>query len=355
MRVLTVTALQLLVAGVALAQTTELTPPRGRVTDSAIFRDYKGYEAMQARIKALNDRGLGQGPKVSDYHLSKAQCWLDVSFHEYTRNDRSAFPSEALHQSERLVEQMERKVTPLPDDTPLVNNADLLRKDLWDAVAALKKHSGWRCAAQKTACAEVELVHAGNEHKQQGWRHAKPYVQIAEDQIAEAQGAATACAAPTPPAPIVQAPAPVPSPTPRPAVLPPEPANLITAHVLFNFDRSDAANIRPQGRKSLDELIARVKSGTVIVSRIDLIGHADRLNGTGKADYNIKLAERRAQTVRQVLIGAGIDAALIRADAKGDSQQVESCREQFKAPAELLECLAANRRVEVRAIGVRKP
>jgi outer membrane protein OmpA-like peptidoglycan-associated protein len=349
MRVLTFTALSLLCAGAALAQT-ELTPERERITDSAIFRDFKAYEFMQGRIKALNDRGLGQGPKVSDYHLSKAQCWLDVSFHEYTRNDRSAFPGEALHQSERLVEQMEKNVTPLPDDTPLVNNADFLRKDLWDAAAALKKHSGWRCAAQKAACAEVELVHAGNEHKQQGWRHAKPYVQIAEDQIAEAQSAAAACVPPPPPsAPVVQAPPPPPAPV---APLP-EPVT-ITANVLFNFDKHDVPNIRPQGRKSLDDLIARAKSGALAIERIELIGHADRLNSTGQSDYNTRLAERRAQTVRQLLIDAGLDATLIRADAKGDTQQVEGCREKFKSPKELQECLAANRRVEVRLVGETK-
>jgi OOP family OmpA-OmpF porin len=42
---------------------------------------------------------------------------------------------------------------------------------------------GWPCAQAKTACGEVELVHAGHEQAQLGWRHAKPYVQIAEDLI----------------------------------------------------------------------------------------------------------------------------------------------------------------------------
>src|SRR5260363_47284 len=50
-----------------------------RITDAAISVDQKTYQAVQQRIKALNDRGI----QVSDYFLSKAQCWLDVSFHEY--------------------------------------------------------------------------------------------------------------------------------------------------------------------------------------------------------------------------------------------------------------------------------
>lgn len=189
-------------AGVALAQSPtapapHLTPPADRITDRAIHADYSTYEATQARIRALNERGLGQGPKVSDYHLSKAQCWLDVSFHEYTRNDRSPFPQLALAQSDRLIVLMESNSAPLPNDTPLINEADRLRPDLWEATAKLKSHDGYRCAAQRVACAEVELVHAGNENQQLGWKHAKPYVQMAEDLVVDAQAAAQQCALPT--------------------------------------------------------------------------------------------------------------------------------------------------------------
>ena len=69
----------------ASAQQTVLTPQRDRITDEAIHADLSGYEHTQGRIKALNDAGR----PVRDYHLSKAQCWLDVSFQEYSRNDRS--------------------------------------------------------------------------------------------------------------------------------------------------------------------------------------------------------------------------------------------------------------------------
>ena len=83
------------------ALTPSLAPPSERIGDRAIQTDYARYEAVQARIKAFNDRGLGKGPRVADYHLAKAQCWLDASFHEYTRNDRSAYPQQALEQSDR--------------------------------------------------------------------------------------------------------------------------------------------------------------------------------------------------------------------------------------------------------------
>ena len=172
-----------------LAGAQTLTAPAARISDNAIHADYKTFEQAQARIKALNARGR----PLRDYHLAKAQCWLDVSFHEYTRNDRSAFPQEALEQSLLLVQGMEQKTTPLPSTTALVNGADRLRPDLWAMVQGLQSHAGFQCVAQRVACAEVELVHAGNEFRQQGWRHANPYVQIAEDQLAQAREQADAC------------------------------------------------------------------------------------------------------------------------------------------------------------------
>lgn len=119
-----------------------------------------------------------------------------MSLHEYTRNDRSAFPQAALTESEKLVQGMERGAGALPMDTPLVNDAARLRPDLWERATARKGHAGFRCAQQRLACAEVELVHAGNEHNQQQWRHARPYVQTAEDLLGEARELADACAAP---------------------------------------------------------------------------------------------------------------------------------------------------------------
>ena len=90
--------------------TVTLTPAPSRISDSAIQADHRAYETLQARIKGLNDRGR----PVRDYFLSKAQCWLDVSFHEYTRNDRSAFPQAAMTESEKLIAGMEQGAQPLP-------------------------------------------------------------------------------------------------------------------------------------------------------------------------------------------------------------------------------------------------
>lgn len=328
-------------AGAALAQSPpqsapQLTAPAARISDRAIQADYSTYEATQARIRALNERGIGQGPKVSDYHLSKAQCWLDVSFHEYTRNDRSAFPQQALEQSARLIVLMEKDASPLPTDTPLVNDAERLRPDLWDAATKLKSHDGYLCAAQRVACAEVELVHAGNENRQLGWRHAKPYVQMAEDLLVAAQAAAQQCA---PPLAVALVPVAVP-------VARVEPME-ISAAVVFSFGQTTETGIRAMSRVQFDQLIARAKSSGTKIEKVTVNGYADRLNGSGQPDFNVKVSQKRAQTVTAILVAAGVDRSVITTQGLNEASPVEACAGRYKSAPELEECLLPNRRVEV--------
>jgi outer membrane protein OmpA-like peptidoglycan-associated protein len=333
-----------LAPAIAQAQATQLTPAPQRISDAAIAADQQAYEGLQARVKGLNDRGR----PVRDYHLSKAQCWLDVSFHEYTRNDRGPFPQAALTESEKLVVAMEQGVSPLPMATPLVGEAVAIRPDLWAAAQALRGHAGWRCAQQKAACAEVELVHAGNEQAQQQWRHAKPYVQIAEDLLGEARALAESCV--PPPAPPAQTPV-VPVPVPAPVAVQ---EVQLAAQVVFNFDKHTPADIRPWSTLQLEQLVAQVRDQKLQVQAIRLVGHADRLNGTGHADYNQQLSEKRVATVRDLLVRLGVDAALIQTAARGDQQQIQGCEARFASKADLEECLLPNRRVEV-SITARKP
>jgi outer membrane protein OmpA-like peptidoglycan-associated protein len=338
-------------------QTTQLVPPERRISDGAIAADQRAYESLQDRIRGLNERGR----PVRDYHLSKAQCWLDVSFHEYTRNDRSPFPQEALSESEKLIAAMERNVTPLPLDTPLVNNAARLRPDLWERLSGVRRHRGFQCAQAKVACAEVELVHAGNELNQQQWRHAKPYVQIAEDLLYEGEALAEACTAPAAPAtPLASAspppPAPVTAPVPAgpppapPAALPAptvaQPAPVL-AQVLFHFDKHDLKNIPPASLEQLRRAVRKIQGERLEIVSVRLSGHADRLNGTGQADYNLRLSERRVETVRDELVRLGVAAEVIGGGASGDRQQVERCAQRFTQRAELQQCLLPNRRVDV--------
>jgi outer membrane protein OmpA-like peptidoglycan-associated protein len=340
-------------------------------TDGTVSADHRGYAAQQAAIQALNERG---GHRLRSYSLAKAQCWLDVSFHEYTRNDRSSFPLAALQESSKITGYLAgggavaSEANPARQ-TPLLNGAPKLRADLWAQVEQLKGQAGARCAEQLLACAEVELVHAGHEHAQQGWRHAQPYVQIAEDRVAEAQAAAVACPSVVMPVAPVVAPAasaaaacpqqPVCQPGEVPVVVPPEPVPpapvkvtekiVIDASLLFKFDRRSAKDLLPAARSQLDQLVDKLNREYDSIERIELVGYTDRLGLWG---YNLKLSQDRADAMKSVLQAKGVTTTIV-AVGKGSADPLVDCPGAKQTPA-LVQCLQPNRRVEFNITGIKK-
>jgi OOP family OmpA-OmpF porin len=114
--------------------------------------------------------------------------------------------------------------------------------------------------------------------------------------------------------------------------------------VLFEFDQS---GLRPAESAKLDELAAGVKGRAF--DRLNAIGHADRIGGD---TYNLQLSKRRAEAVRAYLIGKGIDAGRIVAEAMGEGMAVtaEACKNmgpERRTNQKLIECLQRDRRVEV--------
>ena len=398
-----------------------LNMPPARITDARIAKDYQSYQTQQAAIRALNDTG---SRSINSYSIAKAQCWLDVSFHEMTRNDRSRFTLDAINESYRITEFLRTGQTiaaPLYGDkavvngsldapsanpasqTLLINNGQRLRTDLWDKAASYKTMPGYggpsACGERQVACAEVELAHAGNEINQQGWRHARPYIQLAEDYLTAAKGAMDQCAPAAPP-PVVYMPAPAPAPVPvqvprevvvervvekvverfvdvprpvAPAVvlppvqlppvqlppiqlppLPPLPVAVnLAAEVLFNYNKRSMNEVRDYTLPRLDSLITQIKSGQFALSNILITGHADRTNNTKQGNYNEKLSQDRASAVRDYMVSRGVPANLISIAAQSDGMPIEACSAKFKSPADLQECLLPNRRVVVNVKGVR--
>ena len=148
-----------------------------RITDSTIAADLAYIEKLQARAAKLNDGGK----PLRNYHLAKAQAWLDFAVDEYHANDRSRIIENALAQAEVLIGALELDSQQINPDTPIVGGSSKLREDLWVKVARAKAHANFGCASRKVAQLEVQLVWVGHEYAESGWRHASPYIQIAED------------------------------------------------------------------------------------------------------------------------------------------------------------------------------
>ena len=135
--------------------------------------------------------------------------------------------------------------------------------------------------------------------------------------------------------PIVQPPPP--PPPPPPPVLPPPPPppvvkeKLVLRGVHFDFNKS---NIRPGDAAVLDEAASTLKANPDV--DIDVNGYCDVIGGV---EYNLRLSDRRADSVVDYLARAGINESRLHPHGYGKTN--------FVATNDNAEGRAQNRRVEL--------
>lgn len=308
----------LLTVGVGhAAETKVLNPEQQRISDRKINADLTTLKATQDRIAKLNANGIG----ADNYFLVKAQAWLDFAMSEYYENDRTQVIDEALFEARDLIERMEGADNNISMDTPVIEESQRLREDLWTIAAQLKQHQGFSCAAAPIAEMEVRLVWAGHENKELGWRHAREHFAAAERLAKQAHKLADNCfcpPAPEKPCPLVaQQPAPVvvepakPTPVPEPA-----PLALVNVpnNVHFGLDKSD---INAKAVVILDRVTEILRAYPNM--KITLIGHTD---ARASKAYNQALSERRAQSVLKYLAAKGITAERMSQRGEGFNNTV---------------------------------
>lgn len=331
-------------AQAAAAQATGLIPEAARITDERILGDRKTLEAVQQRLRALNEAGVPQ----NNYSLAKAQCWLDTAKTQYHENDRTGYVEESLHESIKIVQALEAdRGAKVGYDTPLVAKSSKLREDLWARLNGFKGDANtFKCTARTVACAEVRLVRAGHADEQTGWRQATPHVAMAEDAVRRAGEEASACAAPAPV--VVAAPVPVPTPAaPPPAPVVQKEIITLLGDALFKFNKSGRGDLLPGGLDRLREVAESLKKYSRIES-IAYTGHTDRY---GKTDYNDALSLQRANTVRDYLESLGVQADKVSTAGRGNREPVVECSTKPPKPEQTV-CLTPNRRVAIEIVGI---
>jgi OOP family OmpA-OmpF porin len=133
------------------------------------------------------------------------------------------------------------------------------------------------------------------------------------------------------------------TPPAAPKAAAPKPEKVTTASTVnFDFDRYV---IRPDARTKLDDLVGKLRNVTLEV--VIAVGHADRLGGDA---YNMKLSQRRSDSVKAYLVSKGIAASRVYTEGKGERQPVKECKGDKKTK-ELIACLEPNRRAEIEAVG----
>jgi OOP family OmpA-OmpF porin len=105
----------------------------------------------------------------------------------------------------------------------------------------------------------------------------------------------------------------------------------------FDFDK---AVLKPESQAKLTDLVDKTKAVNLEV--IIAVGHTDAVGSDG---YNQKLSIRRADAVKNFLVGKGIEKNRIYTEGKGEKQPV--------ADNKTAEGRSKNRRVEVEVVGTR--
>ena len=105
-----------------------------------------------------------------------------------------------------------------------------------------------------------------------------------------------------------------------------------------NF-KTDSAELTESSKAVLDNVAATLDAPNNKSIAVQIGGHTD---ASGSAAYNMMLSQQRAESVRQYLIGKGVDADRLKAEGFGPAQPV--------APNETEKGKAENRRVEFRIV-----
>jgi peptidoglycan-associated lipoprotein len=123
-----------------------------------------------------------------------------------------------------------------------------------------------------------------------------------------------------PPAPPIATPAPTPPvpPVPPPPPPPPAPPQITAADFMPAFFDYDAYALRDDARAALDQDARLLRENASL--QITIEGHCDE---RGTVEYNQALGEKRAQSARDYLTGAGIDASRIQIVSYGKERPFE--------------------------------
>jgi OOP family OmpA-OmpF porin len=89
-------------------------------------------------------------------------------------------------------------------------------------------------------------------------------------------------------------------------------APIVFEDVHFDFDRS---TLRPEAIQILDRAVMTLQGSPTLTVTIE--GHTDSV---GTAEYNLSLGERRANAVRDYLLGRGIAAGRMRTVSYGEER-----------------------------------
>ena len=122
-----------------------------------------------------------------------------------------------------------------------------------------------------------------------------------------------------------------------------------SSDVLFDFGK---ANLKPAAVVSLDAANDEINKLGLASPSIQVNGYTDRI---GKDAANLKLSQRRAESVANYIVSKGVNPANVTAVGYGEANPVtgNTC-DAVKGRKALIACLAPDRRVELQVQGTKE-
>jgi OOP family OmpA-OmpF porin len=301
-----------------------------RWTDTYTQINHRGdkLDALQTRLDKLGER-------KDNYFGAKAQCWINAGQEEFALHDNWGFVEEAIGEASRLTAGLETGKG-LTLENPPLRTVSVVRPDLWARLNKMSTDPRFAHCPQaqvQSACAEVELMHAGHEAWTRAFDKAQKRVDSLQTQLSQADQALSSCTVLVPPAPVR---------TPLPEVI------SLSVNTLFAFNRGDVAGIKPEGRRQLEDIATKLQ-GTDLVKELEVFGYTDRL---GSSAYNLRLSQQRANSVKQYLQSEGLKIP-IASEGRGNGKANPGTDCDMRHQETLIHCLQPDRRVEIRLV-VRK-
>jgi OmpA-OmpF porin, OOP family len=93
-----------------------------------------------------------------------------------------------------------------------------------------------------------------------------------------------------------------------------EPRPSLSLLIQFDFD---SARVRPVSQQALANLAAALQSKELQDSKFAIEGHTD---AKGRAEYNLRLSQQRADAVRELLVSQGVKIDRLKSQGKGSSE-----------------------------------
>jgi outer membrane protein OmpA-like peptidoglycan-associated protein len=86
--------------------------------------------------------------------------------------------------------------------------------------------------------------------------------------------------------------------------------------LLIQFDLN-SARVKTESQQALSNLAVALQSQELLTSKFVVEGHTD---ATGRADYNVRLSQNRADAVRNLLVAQGVNHQRLQTTGKGATE-----------------------------------